>query len=394
MTLNATLSTYSNPELTVVEGNKANWNLPDNRRRGFHNLHKLHRYDMGVRAPDVLALHKEIDRRIGDLSTVRRFTGSTFFSAMAVVRGQRVLFEDYAHDSAPDHPHSIQSISKTTMNLVFGRLVEDGKVDLGFKVAHYIPDIGSGYADATVQQVLDMDVMNNFNEDYSDPYEAPHPGATVGYGRQEIGMGWRLPPKGEREFTCREFVCSLASDDVANTSGTTQYRSTNTDVLGWIAERASGRSLRSLLIDIAEAAGVEGVFRISTDCAGTPIVSGGIFLTARDLCRYGLLFARKGVGVHGEAVGSARFIEETRGRCGTAMPAPRSRLRYSNQTNTDGRWLGHGGYGGQYMLADPDTGVVVAFFSVLDNHDSSDETYHAEIICMSEEIIHLYDAKD
>ncbi|MSP83674.1 MAG: class C beta-lactamase-related serine hydrolase [Alphaproteobacteria bacterium] len=382
--------TYANPELTVGEGNKAYWNLAYKRRYGFHNLHRMNRHDMGFRAPNVLKLSKDIDRRIGDLAAVRRLTGTASFSAMAVVRDQRLLFEAYACDFGPDQIHTLQSISKTTMNLVFGRLVEDDKVDLGRKVAHYIPEIGSGYAEATVQQVLDMDVMNNFNEDYSDPYEAPRPGATVGYGRQEIAMGWRLPPDGERTFTCHDFLCSLVSDDVTNRTGETQYRSVNTDLLGWIAERASGRSLRALLIDIAEAAGIEGVFRVSTDGEGTPYISGGVFLTAQDLCRYGLLFARKGLGVHGKPVGSAAFIDETRRR-GTRMPAPRERLRYSNQTNTDGRWLGHGGYGGQYMLADPESGVVVAFFSVLENDDAVDATYHSEIIGMSEEIMHLFD---
>jgi len=386
------LDTVRNPDLHVGPGNLAGWNQPDRRRKGFHGLHALSRYDMGVRAPDVLVLRKSIDRRIGDLPSVRRLTGATPFSAMAVVRGQSVLYEAYAPDFGPDRPHTLQSISKTTMNLVFGRMVDDGKVVLNRRVRDYVPEIGSGYAEATVQQVLDMDVTNNFNEDYSDPYEVSRLGATVGYGRQEIAMGWRLPPPGEPNFAMRDFLCTLTSDDVTNPGGETQYHSPNTDLLGWIAERAGGRSLRTLLIDIAVAAGVEGMFRVGTDAEGVPIVSGRIFLTARDLCRYGLLFARNGVGVHGECVGSARFIDATRGGRGTRPPPPRQSLRYSNQTNTNGRWIGHGGYGGQYMLADPETGVVVAFFSVLEDDDASDDTYHPEIIAMAEDVVRLVEA--
>jgi hypothetical protein len=71
------------------------------------------------------------------------------------------------------------------------------------------------------------------------------------------------------------------------------------------------------------------------------------------------------------------------------MPAPRDRLRYSNQTNTNGRWLGHGGYGGQYMLADLETGVVGVFFSVLENHDAHDAAYSVEIIDMLQGIAEL-----
>ncbi len=69
--------------------------------------------------------------------------------------------------------------------------------------------------------------------------------------------------------------------------------------------------------------------------------------------------------------------------------APRDWQRYSNHTVTDGQCLGHGGYGGQYMLANPDTGVVVVFFSVLENADAYDAAYSAEVIRMAEEISRL-----
>jgi len=168
-----------------------------------------------------------------------------------------------------------------------------------------------------------------------------------------------------------------------------QYKSANTDVIGEIVERVSGRPLRDLLIDIAEAAGVEGTFHIGTDREGTPIINGGACLTARDLARYALLFVRGGRGVGGQAVGSRAFIEATRARPGVPYAAPRDWQRYSNHAVTDGQCLGHGGYGGQYMLANPDTGVAVVFFSVLENEHAYDAAYSAEVIRMAEEITRL-----
>lgn len=41
------------------------------------------------------------------------------------------------------------------------------------------------------------------------------------------------------------------------------------------------------------------------------------------------------------------------------------------------------------MLANSDTGVVVVFFSVLENADASDPAYSAEVIRMAEEITRL-----
>jgi CubicO group peptidase (beta-lactamase class C family) len=97
------------------------------------------------------------------------------------------------------------------MNLAVGRLVEAGQLDLDRDVRHYLPDIGSGYAVATVQAVLDMDVVNDYSEDYADPFASVF--------LQEAAMGWRLPGRDGRELPNREFVRSIRSADVTNRSG-------------------------------------------------------------------------------------------------------------------------------------------------------------------------------
>eukprot|EP01051_Picozoa_sp_SAG22_P002300 SAG22_NODE_101_length_20519_cov_15.588002_16_plen_190_part_00 len=110
------------------------------------------------------------------------------------------------------HPaRARQSITKTHIHLIFGRLKRAGKVELGRPVADYLPEIGSGYAAATLQQVLDMDVTNSFSEGYEGvPYSPPpRPGEAEGYSRQEIAMGWRAPPTGERGFSMKEYVMKI-----------------------------------------------------------------------------------------------------------------------------------------------------------------------------------------
>jgi CubicO group peptidase (beta-lactamase class C family) len=373
-----TLRTIPNPELMVIEDNKAYWNHPDSRRWGFHNLHRVYRYGATIRSPEVLRLTKRIDSRITGMPEVQRLTNLPCFSGMVVVRGQNILYEAYAPDFGPTQPHSIQSITKTTINLIIGRLVEEGRIDLNRSVAEYLPGIGSGYAEASLQQVLDMNVFNDFAEDYHDP------NSTV--FQMESSIGWRLPVPGDDTTSIHQFLSKITSESVLNTTGYTLYKSTNTDVLGWIAESVTGCRLLDFLIPIVEAAGIEGSFHISTDVEGVPLMDGGVCLTARDLARYGLLFVRRGQGVNDTQVGSADFIEKTRHALGTQMPPPRDWLRYSNQMNTDGRWLGHGGYGGQYMLTDLDSGVVVVFFSVLENRAASETDYSAQIIKMGAKI--------
>ncbi|ESY28921.1 serine hydrolase [Mesorhizobium sp. LNJC391B00] len=367
----------TNPDLTVNPLGQSRWNYPDYRRHGFHNLHRIARYGLSFRAARVMELQKRMDIRIAEMDSVHRLTSLPWFSAMAVVRGTELLFERYASDFGPDRPHSIMSVSKTLMNLVIGRLLEDRKIELDQKVAHYLPWIGSGYASATVQQVLNMDVANDYSEDLSDL-------RSTTYAHEEAG-GLRLPATPENEHTMRSFLATISSSDTVNRTGFADYKTSNTDVLSMIAEAASGRSMRSYLADIADATGIEGCLHITADREGFPNIGCGVCVTARDLARYGSLFVRRGKGMEDRQVGSASFIERSLVG-GIPMSAPRDWLRYSNQTNTDGRWLGHGGFGGQYMIADLVSGVVGVFFSVVENREGNDSNYHVRVIEMLQDI--------
>lgn len=368
---------YSNPDLTILSDNKARWNTPEFRRHGFQNLHQINRYGITLRSDQVLSLEKEIDFRIGDLPEVRRLTDTEIFCGMVVARGQKVLFEKYANDFGPDQPHSIQSISKMNLNLIIGRLVAEGKLDLDKTVDFYLPEIGSGYASATLQQVMDMDLENDYSEDYSDPQSSSYAHETI--------IGWRLQGD-DCNLNQKDFLPQIQSNDIENHSGYINYKSANSDVLAWIVERVSERPIRDWLIDIVEAAGFEQAMYISTDRSGMPVLDGGACLTARDLARFGLLFARRGAGVRNRQVGDATFIETTRERACLPFAEARSWVYYSNQTCTNRRWLGHSGYGGQFMLANLETGIVCVFFSVLENAGAYDTKYVTPMIKMLSDI--------
>lgn len=372
------ITTVPNSDLTVVEGNMSRWTHADHRRRGFHNLHKIARYCISFRSAHIMPLERRMDLRIADLESVRHLTSLPCFSAMAVTRGQTLLFERYAPDFGPDSPHSIQSITKTMMNLIVGRLVEQAVVDPSRKVADYIPEMGSGYAEATVQQVLNMNVVNDYSEDFTNP--------EASYYDHEEAMGWRLPRNPQDETTQRRFVAQIRSSDVTNHSGAIQYKDANPAVLAWVAERASGRPLRSFLADIVDAAGLEGSLHITTDREGFPTFEGGACLTARDLARYFSIFVRRGRGIDGHPVGSEAFIEKTL-TSGLPLPAPLERMRYSNQMRVIGRSLGHSGWGGQLALANLDTGTVAVFYSVIETQHAISREYMLQVSHMLESIV-------
>lgn len=367
-----------NRDLELSGSNYPRWETPDARRDGWHRLSDIVRWGITIRAPRVRPLLKRIDHRIGRLDGVRTLTSGAAFSGIVVLKDGLIAHEVYAPDFGPTQRHSMQSVSKTTATLIIGKLVEDGFIDLGATVDRYLPEIGSGYAAATVQQVLDMNVLNDYTEDYAD--------SEASVFVQEATHGWRLPRPGVADLTLREFLTTIESADIANPTGEMTYKSANTDVLGWIAERVSGRSLRDHLIDIAEAAGIESTMFVSTDREFTPVIDGGIAMTTRDLARYGLLLLNGGVGIDGQTVGSNAFIEAAKSNRGTWSKQRDLEFRYSNQLETNGRWIGHSGWGGQWLHVDQDAGVVVAFFSVLENDSAWDPDYWVDIVHMAEDI--------
>lgn len=370
--------TIPNADLEVIGNNKSRWSHADHRRHGWHNLYRIARYSVSFRAARVMTLEKCMDLRIAQSESVRWATSLPWFSAMVVVRDQHILFERYASDFSPHQPHSIQSITKSFMNLIVGKLVGEDVLDLDKTVAHYLPEIGSGYAPASLQQVLNMDVVNNYSQDFSDP-NAP-------YYDHEEAMGWRLPRDPAREDDEHSFVKRITSADTVNRSGCAQYKDANTAVLGWVVEHASGRPLRLFLADIADAAGLEGALHITTDRKGVPTIEGGACLTARDLARYFSIYTRRGRGIDGAMVGSAQFITDALS-AGVPMSAAFAGKRYSNCLMVSGRSLGHAGWGGQYAMANMDTGTIGVFFSVLENEHAINEVgYMDSIICMLEEV--------
>ena len=59
---------------------------------------------------------------------------------------------------------------------------------------------------------------------------------------------------------------------------------------------------------------------------------------------------------------------------------------YANQTMKSNNWIGHSGYGGQFLMINLETNIVASFFSVLETDSATDEDYKAKMILMLEEV--------
>ena len=142
---------------------------------------------------------------------------------------------------------------------------------------------------------------------------------------------------------------------------------------------ASPKTLQQHIEDIADAVGYEGAFHISLSPEGLPALSGGGCLSARDLARFGLIFTRAGQNIHGEPFANYAFLSESILREAPRLSEPKDWLKYSNHLMTDGRFVGHAGYGGQFLLVDTKGGASVSFLSVLENEDGYDDVYMGKL---------------
>jgi len=374
---------YYQPGPSATGGvNASNWENGENRRYGLHHFEQIARFTMGVRPSAVRKLKKTQDLDIGEIPAVKYLTSTTSFSGLVIVKGDTIVYEKYAPDFGPTRLHSCQSTTKTINNLLVGKLVSDGKLDLSKKVKDFYPDMGSGYAEATVQQVLDMNVVNDYTEGYGDP-DSP-------IRKHESVSGWR-PDREDLKDDLQAYLKTIESEDITP-KDKYQYKSTNTDIVGMIVEAAAERPLHQLVREVMIAAGFENKGYITTDRKGVPAVMGGFILTTRDFARYGMLLRDGGKGVNGVVVGGGKdFQQQTFSNKGASMGI--NNIRYSNSTYTDGRFIAHAGWGGQYLYTDPKQGLVVAFHSTLENDSGLVVDYAMKLLEMPSAVSLYFDDK-
>lgn len=340
---------------------RARWDVPGHRRSGLRRLHRLNRYGLVLRSPSARPLTENTDPGIGTLPEIAQCLNDPAFVGMIALKADVIRFEAYAQDFDRRQVHAIQSISKMLVNLLAARCIDGGLLDLKRRTSEYLPRIGGGYAEASVQQLLDMNVVNGYVENYADP------GSDV--GRLECVHGWRIGA-GALEQPLRDYLVSIDGDARASEHGDIQYKTANTDIAAWICERVMRQTLRESLLELIEQAGMEHAVYVSTDRDGVPFLGGGLHMNLRDLARLGRLFcfdSPDGAYRHG-LLRQALSRPDAGTRYGDGT-------RYRNFLETDGRFVGHLGYGGQYLYVEPALNVVVGAFNATEDDDGLDYAF-------------------
>ena len=352
-----------------------NWQLPPYNRWSFSHMRELvptQRIPRGQGPATPLPADPQplgqigLLRASGAAGTVNDVLGDTYTDAAVVVHGGRVVFERYAGETAPDTPHLLMSITKSVVSCVVGNLVERGVLSPGDLITDHVPELGrSGYRGASLRNVLDMRSGVDFNEDYTD--------LNAEVRIIEEAMGWR-PPSG-RQVPPSMYTYLTTLGGAGSHGGVFDYRSCETDVLGWVCERAAKTRMADLISSFVWAPiGADRDTEITCDRVGTAIHDGGMCATARDLARFGMMLLARGE-VAGRQITPAGWLRES----WTVDPDIRDAFARSvSEPYLPGGWYrnkfwfvprAHGdvllclGINGQLLYVAPGTGTVAAKLS-------------------------------
>jgi CubicO group peptidase (beta-lactamase class C family) len=285
------------PEVQGVPVTARNWQDPPANRWAFWHVGDLlptYRVPRGdgtprplpaaAARPDLLSVPvTRMDRTSGSpsASTVGDVLGDTYTDAYLVLQDGALVTEGYGPLGAPGRPHALMSVSKSVVGCVAAVLIDRGQLDPDAEITSYVPELaGSGYAGALVRHVYDMRSGVRFLEEYANP-DSDIRRLDEWVGCQE----WAEPGDGEPRGLYR-FLATLRAE--APHGERFLYRSAESDVLGWVCERAAGRPMAELISELIWAPmGAEHDALLLHDGMGTAVHDGGLCATARDVARFG-----------------------------------------------------------------------------------------------------------
>jgi CubicO group peptidase (beta-lactamase class C family) len=262
-------------------------------------------------ALDLDLLGVAVTRLDGSAGTAGEVLNDTFTDAYAVLQDGELVTEWHGPLGAPDQLHALMSVSKSVVGCVAAVLIDRGQLDPQASVTTYVPELAaSGYADATVRHILDMRSGVRFLEEYSNPQ--------ADIRRLDEWIGWDGPPASEPRGLYR-FLATLQAE--APHGSRFLYRSAESDVLGWVCERAAGRPMAELISALVWAPmGAEHEARLLHDGQGTAVHDGGLCATARDVVRFGQMLLDGGAVPDGTG-GTRRVVPPRWLRDGWAVDA-------------------------------------------------------------------------
>lgn len=297
-----------------------------------------------------------------DMTFSQSFSAN-YADGIVILHQGRIVYERYAGCLDEAGQHGAMSVTKSLTGLLGEMLVAEGALDETAKVGALVPELASSaFGDATVRQVLDMTTGLAYSEDYSDP------NADV-WSYSAAGSPLPKPAgySGPRSYF--EYLQTVRKE--GEHGAAFGYKTINTDALGWVIARTSGKSVADLLSErIWSRMGAEQDAYYTVDSIGTPFAGGGLNAGLRDMARIGQLMLDDGA-INSKQLVPADAIARIRAggdkavfaKAGYALLKGWSyRGMWWNTGNANGAFMARGVHG-QAIYVDPAARMVIARFS-------------------------------
>jgi len=213
--------------------------------------------------------------------------------AFLVIRNDSILYEKYFNKYESSDVVPSFSAAKSFVSALVGIAIDDGKIQsIDEPITNYLPELRDpGYKSITIEHLLQMRSGIKFNESYVNPFGDA---AKYYYG------------KNLRKYLAKQKI-ELAADSQFN------YISINTQLLGWIVERATGKPLALYLEEkIWQPLGMESPASWSIDSKNHQMAKAFCCINARaiDFAKFGRLYLNKG-NWNGQQIVSEAWVDSS-----------------------------------------------------------------------------------
>jgi len=299
----------------------------------------------------------------GDPMTWKESLSTNYTDGILILHKDKVVYEKYFGCLNEMGQHAAMSMTKSLTGLLAEILVAEGALDDKAKVSSIVPELsGSAFGSATVRQVMDMTTALDYSEDYSDP------NADI-WIYSAAANPLPKPKDYEGPNGYFEYLQTVKQDgDHGEAFG---YRTINTDALGWIVSRITGKDLANLLSErIWSQMGAEQDGYMTVDAKGTPFAGGGLSAGLRDLGRIGLLMLNGGE-INGQRLFPQEVVQSIRSGGDREAFAKAGYKTLEGGSYRGMWWVFHNKHGtfaargvhGQTIYVDPTAAMVIVRFS-------------------------------
>ena len=343
-----------------------------NGRWAFHHMRELGPTVQVWRGDDRPSALREMPLEMGTLAfdddkggktTLADWQRTTFTDGLLVLHKGQVVYQRQYSGMAAHHPHSLWSMSKSFTGLLATMLIKEGVIDPDALVTKYLPELkDSAWADATVQQTLDMTTGVAYNENFRDP--------SSGIFQYLHAAGLLpAPPTYAGPRTIPELLVTIKKEGEHGAGF--KYKTVDTEVMSWLLQRVTGKSYATLLSErLWSRIGAQDDAYVWVDPIGTQITSVGFSATLRDLARVGETLRTAGRSNGRQVVAESVIAEIRKGadieKFKANGQAMRAGYSYHNQW-----WVPHDrdgtfemkGLNGQHMHINPAADLVIVKLS-------------------------------